>query len=115
MARAEGEKGCGKRSGSEGDGAGLLGSGEPLRSPYLTKALESSLLDTSASSLLSSENLRTVPSSGGGSVPAGLLGGLDSLERLPTSIFGLDGEDDLLLEGGGDAASSSLIALSLSI
>lgn len=47
VARAEGEKWWGKRSGSEGDGAGLLDSGEPFRSPYLTNALESSLLETS--------------------------------------------------------------------
>ena len=62
MAKAEGEKWWGKRSTSEGDGAGLLDSGDPFRSPYLTNALESSLLEISWSSLLSSETLCRIPS-----------------------------------------------------
>lgn len=123
MARAAEEKGWGgSRSAPSEDGEGHLPPGDSgftsefFRSPYLTKALESSTLDISGSSsrLTMSENLLKAPSSGGGSLSVGLLAGLDSLERLSTSIFGLDGEADLLLEGGGETATSSLILLSLS-
>lgn len=76
-----------------------------------------SSLDASGSSSCATEssNLRKAPCSDGGcSMSMGLLDGLDSLERQSTSILGLDGEGDLLLEGGGEAASPSRIRRSLS-